>query len=197
MQAWLDSIGIPLLLDWAPSGLFVGCGGTAEFLSYLMRTQPSSEDEIWHIKRQSIWYDSAVESKIFQSNQLEEALTLIRERLDKHEYVQVSFINDANEKIEELESQCCEEIINSFKTYLFQKPPAELFDHAFVLVKLDSIIRFESYLGEYGPRTIPWNNYESDLKDLLKNPHTKWKDIFGVNCDSKYNLENINIIVNN
>lgn len=212
MQAWLDSIGIPLLLDWAPSGSFEGCGGTAEFLSYLMRTRPSNKDEIWHIKRQSTWYDGAVESKVFQADQLEpegsdndsklsllskleEALLLIRERLDKYEYVQVSFTNES-EDIEE-ETPSCEEIVDSFKTYLFSKPPAELFDHAFVLVKLDSIIRFKSYLGEYGPRTIPWNNYEADLRDLFMNPHSKWKEIFGVDCDPKYNLDRVRIVVNN
>lgn len=197
MQAWLDTIEIPKLLQWAPSGLFVGCGGTAEYLSYLMRIKPSTEDEIWEITRQHYWYDSATGSLLFTPEQLEEALSLIRECINTHEYVQVSFSNDSTEDLDEKRA-CCEEIVGSIKTFIFNKPPAELFDHAFILVKKgDSILRLESYLGEYGPRYVPWNNYESDLRDLFKNPHLKWKEIFGVDCNPKYDLHRVTITVNN
>ena len=76
-----------------------------------------------------------------------------------------------------------------------------LFDHSFVIVKTDKYLRFESYIDQYEPRKVIWNTWKKDLLELFTCSNIeiiiKWEEIFNVKCDPIFDINNIEIIVNN
>ena len=202
---------LSILLDIAPHGTFCGCGETTEYLSYILQNKPIGEKNIFEALRTHLYYDSAKNIRQFTINQLHEILTEIDNRLDQFNYVTISFYNEIENSNENITNK---EIMAGIKDLIFNtknvKP--KLYDHSFVLAKLNNnYIRLESYIFNYKPRQIIWNNYKEDLIKLLSTNETieikdfiylgdiveVWKNIFNVECDQISSLDKIKIVINN
>lgn len=199
MESWLQSITINTLLELAPWGLFIGCGGTSEYLTYALRTKPKDEKELFEINRHGTWYDSNVDKIEYPAVNLEEALSEINNRLDTYGYVRVSFYDCEYDDDTEEEEPSTIDIAGSIYALIRKPGLPRLFDHSFVLVKDKDILRFESYLSEYVPRCTPWNSYAEDLRQLFKDPLKQWERLFNIKCAPQYQTDynKIMIVVNN
>lgn len=199
MEAWLHSININTLLELAPWGLFIGCGGTSEYLSYVFQTKPQDEQELFQINRLGTWFNHLIDKQEYSALHLDKALMEINKRLHEHGYVRVSFYDVDYEEETDEEPAGTIDIAGSIFSLIRKPLPPTLFDHSFVLVKVKEVLRFESYLSEYQPRCVPWNTYEEDLKKLLDNPLEQWECLFNIKCDPNYQTDysKIMIVVNN
>ena len=196
VKDWLEVITVETLLELAPDGFMIGCGGTSAYLAHAFRTRPSTEADLFQINRQGDFFDSLMNEQTFALADLSSALQEIDKRLGLDGYVRVSF-DDGREEFESYETNQAlpSNILKSFLNVLKNPPPTKLFDHSFLLVKSDDILRFESYIDQYGPRVVVWNDYRNDLEELVVRPSQLWERIFGVLCTSEYNLAKVTIIV--
>ena len=186
LSSWIDKITIKNLLDFAPHGFLSGCVETSEYLAYAFRVKPETEDELFRrFNRRGEYYNSAIDEIYYPINLIDEVINEIKHRLDKNEYVRISFTNYSDDS----------STMDIFD-YLKCPPTPKLFDHSFVLFKYNNKIwRIESYITQYTPRMITWDSYEVDMVNLIDHPLTEWKRIFDVECDSDYDLKNIEIIL--
>ena len=194
LESWLETITIPTLLQLAPHGFLLGCGTTSEYLAFVMRSGPTTDRDLFEISRLGLYYDTSIDLKEFLLGEIPQIMTEIKQRLDLHDYVRISFHYDGSgEEISSSPTSVLRSIMEIRKN-----PPAPLlFDHSFVLFRNKGIWRFESYLDQYAPRCIPWDNYEPDLIDLFKTPQAKWEEIFGVKCNPEYDSVKVSIVINN
>jgi len=193
------SQNLPFILEVAPHGFFKGCGGTSEFITYILKHKPNGERDIFEVLRTHKYYNSFSDKKEFNLNQVDELLSEIDKRLSESGYVTVSFFND--KEIDEV-SIPSTNFMDSIKDLIFngKKYKCILFDHSFVLTKLNNdYIRLESYIFNYEPRQIIWNTYKKDLTKLLsgKNRFDSWKQIFGVECNINSVPDNVKIEISN
>lgn len=195
LKSWLDTIAVPTLLRLAPHGLFIGCGGTSEYLAFAIRNRPPTETALFEINRQQNYFNSALNEKEFRPDEIVQLLTEIDTRLDSEGYVRVSIYDDSEELT--IEEHSTAEIIKSIANCIGRHPDPVLFDHSFILLKSDGYWRFESYIDQYAPRRVPWENYRIDLEDLFKDPLHKWEDIFGVKCTQRCNMSEVRLVINN
>lgn len=193
VSVWIDAIGLETILSYCPYGNFIGCGGTSEFLTYLMRILPLTDTEIVQIFLSDDYYDSGNNEKIYTVNSLQQCILDIELRLSQDSYVRVSFSNDVlfEDTLSVSLSQILFGIINGGSKSL-----PSLFDHSFVLIEKNGIQRMESYVNHYKPQIISWNTWKQDMYDLFQSPHDTWSKIFNVSCDQKYDINTVNIIVN-
>ena len=87
------------------------------------------------------------------------AIQDVKERLERDEYAHVYFLHDN-----------------------LEVDGPTLYDHAFIILKTDQIWRLESYISQYNPRRVTWNDYQTDLIQLIEDPINVWEKIFGVRC---------------
>ena len=186
-----------LLIRFAPYGLFIGCGGTSEFINYAIRTKPETEEEIFNICRQHLYYDTEMDKKEYNFNNSKDFINDIETRLSNIGYARVSFENIDNLHNKDIYNQL--EINKSIRDILLNKFKSLLFDHSFVIVKVNNgYVRFESYLREYPTRKVIWNNWKSDITSLFDQPGiNNWKRIFDVLPETTLEVQNIKLIINN
>jgi hypothetical protein len=192
LESWIDNITVFELFDSAPYGFLSGCGGTSEFLAYMFRTRPSTNEDFIKICRQHEYYDSEINEKSFTHEELENFLDELDKRLNINEYARVSFVLD---QVENNTDATNDNISTTILNLIKNPPKPNLFDHSFIITNTGW--RFESYINQYEPRKIHWKNYREDLKELFKNPLQKWEEIFEVKCESNYDMSKFRIIINN
>jgi hypothetical protein len=212
LSDWIDKINIKTLLKYAPYGFLSGCGETSEYICYAFRTMPKDEDELFKkLNRQGEYYDSfplgkpalltlcvnndnIINETEYTLDMINQIIFDINSRLDKYNYARVSFMNN-NIGAEK----------HDITYWIKNKPEPLLFDHSFIILKYNrtvsekksNIWRIESYIDQYGPRIVDWENYEHDILKLLSDPINAWKKIFGVKCDNIYNSDNIKVYISN
>ena len=195
LESWITNITLFELLDWAPHGFLIGCGGTAEYFNYMFRIRPSTIEQFNNICRQHLYFNSSINEKHFEVTEITEFLIELDIRLKTNEYAQVSFMKKEQQNNTNKEKIDNDEVFKSI--FIASQNPGQpnLFDHSFIITQ--DYWRFESYINKYEPRRIHWPKYKNDIKELFQNPYKKWKEIFGVKCDKNYDLSEIYIIINN
>jgi hypothetical protein len=165
------------LLELAPHGFLVGCGGTSEFLAYILRVRPD-DDTLIRIWRQHEYYDffSEIDFKSYSFPSCEEFNTTwsqavmdeVAHRLNSRGYVRFSFRREEPEATNSIPD--LNEITTSLVKIIRTRPKPKLFDHSFVIAWMDSpkgYVRLESYIDQYHPRMVIWNSYQEDLSSLI------------------------------
>jgi hypothetical protein len=192
LKLWLDTITSNTLLDLAPHGFLVGCGGTSEYLAYAVKTRPPTEEALFTINRQGSYNGSSINELSFSVAKISSALDEIDSRLDRDGYVRISFDDGREDTDEEL---TLEEIVRN-RIRMNKAPPSpKLFDHSFLLLKTDDVWRFESYINQYAPQAVVWNTYRNDLEELVKSPLESWERVFGVRCAPEHDLSKVKVVV--
>jgi hypothetical protein len=171
LSYWLKQI--PNLLKFAPHGFMAGCGETSLYLAYACRTRPQTEAELFQrLNRKGEYENSELNEVEYSSEQIQPVIEEIKRRLSEFEYVRISLTTDPvdDQKI-------------PLKDAIVNPPPAQLYDHSFLLVEADGFWRYESYLGHYPPRAVEWRNWEQELLELIRNPVEQWEKIFQVSVE--------------
>jgi len=190
---WLDIIGVDTLLSYAPHGNFIGCGGTSEFLAYIMRKLPSDDKELLQLFFSDEYHNSAQNERIYSPKDLQDCIEDIQMRLLRDSYVRVSFMNNIIHP--SLNNFNLQDLLFTILSSDHEQVIPLLFDHSFVLIQRNGIYRIESYVNQYGPQISEWSSWKDDIIDLFQDPHTVWTKLFGVICQEEYDLETINIYV--
>lgn len=207
---FIEDINIDELLEWCPHGLFFGCSSSANYFVYMFRNKPTLKEYNECVSQRNYWNVRLINPQkysLIDDTQL--IINEINKRLQRYNYVKVSIYS--NEKINENNNQMMrQKVFESIIQFVDNPSKQKLFDHSFVIASksftqlndFDSknIIRFESYLNNYAPRAVEWNNYEEDLVSILsdnKNTIENWNSIFGVDAESVYSRENVEILIEN
>jgi hypothetical protein len=192
---WINNITIQKLLNYAPHGFLCGCGGTSEYLAFVMRSRSSSEKDLFEVIRQGYYYDSIVDEVEYSFENFSLAIEEIEKRLDIHSYVRVSFCNLSNNDSSDNSYSTPDEVRKSIINCILDPPSPVLFDHSFIIVKYNGIWRLESYVGLYKPRAIQWDSYHQDLQTLFESPIKEWKRLFEADCNPDYDPSQITILI--
>lgn len=186
LSPWIDQIRLQTLLRFAPFGFLAGCGETSEYLAYACQIQPQSEEELFNrLNRQGEYQNAQVDEVMFALTDIQDSLNEIETRLKQKGYVRVSFMSA--EKSESM----------SMREAIFRKPAPRLFDHSFLMLQHKDVLRLESYIDQYAPRMVTWNEWRADLLKLVENPMQEWQRIFEVECIPCEQFTNVEIVISN